>query len=265
MQYERIKIEFKNNVARLTLNDPESLNALSAQMDQELIGVLNEIEDPANDARCLLITGAGRGFCSGANLGDFGDSMDSGQELDVGESIEKWHNAILLRLRDLRMPIVTAVHGAAAGAGVSYALMGDLVLASKSAFFLLAFVKVGLIPDCGGTYILPRRIGFARTMELAMLGERLPAEKALEWGMINRVYEDDQLMPEALKLAESLAAGPTEDLYLIRQAYWKSLDNTFEEQLWLERMVQRQAGRTSDFREGVSAFLEKRPTKFQGK
>lgn len=147
---------------------------------------------------------------------------------------------------------------------MSFALMGDLVLAARSAFFLQAFRRIGLIPDGGATFILPRMIGFSRAMELSLLAERLPAEKALEWGMINRVYEDDQLMPEALKLVEALAAGPTQALRLIRQAYWKSIDNTYEAQLKLERTLQRQAGQTRDFREGVAAFLEKRPAKFKG-
>jgi 2-(1,2-epoxy-1,2-dihydrophenyl)acetyl-CoA isomerase len=265
MEYQRIKIEFKNNIALLTLNHPEALNAVSLQMIRELNRVLDEIEDPANGARCLLITGEGRGFCAGANLSDPEKRMGSAQDLDLGDGLEKWYNPFLIRLRDLPMPIVTAVNGPAAGVGMSFALMGDIVLAARSAFFLQAFRRIGLIPDGGATFILPRKIGFSRAMELSLLGERLPAEKALEWGMINRVYEDDQLMLAADKLAAELAEGPTEALRLIRQAYWKSIDNTYEEQLRLERTLQRQAGQTNDFREGVSAFLEKRPAKFQGK
>ncbi len=265
MEYQRIKIEFKNNIALLILNHPEALNAVSLQMIRELNRVLDEIEDPANGARCLLITGEGRGFCAGANLSDPEKRMGGAQGLDLGEGLEKWYNPFLLRLRDLRMPIVTAVNGPAAGVGMSFALMGDIVLAARSAFFLQAFRRIGLIPDGGATFILPRLIGFARAMELSLLGERLPVEKALEWGMINRIYEDDRLMPEAYKLAAELAGGPTEALRLIRQAYWKSIDNTYEEQLRLERTLQKQAGQTNDFREGVSAFLEKRQAKFQGK
>ena len=265
MEYQRIKIEFKNNIGLLTLNHPEALNAVSLQMIRELNRVMDEIEDPSNAARCLLITGAGRGFCAGANLSDPEKGMGRDQELDMGEGLEKWYNPFLLRLRDLRMPIVTAVNGPAAGVGMSLALMGDMVLAARSAFFLQAFRRIGLIPDGGATFMLPRMIGFSRAMELSLLGERLPAEKALEWGMINRIYADDRLMPEAHKLAEELAGGPTQALRLIRQAYWKSSDNTYEEQLKLERTLQRQAGQTQDFKEGVSAFLEKRPAKFQGK
>lgn len=265
MQYERIKIEFKNSIALLTLNHPEALNAVSLQMIRELNRVMDEIEDPVNGARCLLITGAGRGFCAGANLSDPEKRMGRDRELDMGAGLEKWYNPFLIRLRDLRMPIITAVNGPAAGVGMSLALMGDMVLAAQSAFFLQAFRRIGLIPDGGATFILPRMVGFSRAMELSLLGERLPAETALEWGMINRVYADDQLMPEAFKLAEALAGGPTEALRLIRQAYWKSIDNTFEEQLKVERNLQREAGKTQDFQEGVSAFLEKRPAKFKGK
>lgn len=265
MEYQRIRIEFKNSIARLTLNHPETLNAVSLQMIRELNAVLDEIEDPFNDARCLLITGQGRGFCAGANLSDPEKDMGSDTRPDLGAGLEKWYNPFLLRLRDLPMPIITAVNGPAAGVGMSFALMGDLVLAARSAFFLQAFRRIGLIPDGGATFILPRMIGFSRAMELSLLGERLPAEKALEWGMINRVYEDDHLMPEALKLAEALASGPTQALSLIRKAYWKSIDNTYETQLKLEGTLQKLAGQTQDFREGVAAFLEKRPAKFKGK
>ncbi len=264
MEYQRIRIEFKDRIALLTLNHPEALNAVSLQMIRELNAVLDEIEDPARDARCLLITGQGRGFCAGANLSDPEKDMGDDSQPDLGAGLEKWYNPFLLRLRDLPMPIVTAVNGPAAGVGMSFALMGDLILAARSAFFLQAFRRIGLIPDGGATFILPRMIGFSRAMELSLLGERLSAEKALEWGMINRVYEDDELMSAALKLAEALAAGPTEALRLIRQAYWKSIDNTYEAQLKLERLFQKQAGRTHDFREGVEAFLEKRPAKFKG-
>jgi 2-(1,2-epoxy-1,2-dihydrophenyl)acetyl-CoA isomerase len=265
MEYQCIQIEFKNSIAQLTLNHPETLNAVSLQMIRELNRVLDEIEDPSKGARCLLITGKGRGFCAGADLSDPEKNMGGDAQIDLGESLEKWYNPFLIRLRDLRMPIVTAVNGPAAGVGMSLALMGDMVLAARSAFFLQAFRRIGLIPDGGATFILPRMIGFSRAMELSLLGERLPAEKALEWGMINRIYEDDQLMPEACKLAEALAGGPTEALRLIRQAYWKSIDNSYEDQLSVERNLQRQAGQTKDHREGVCAFLEKRPAKFQGK
>jgi 2-(1,2-epoxy-1,2-dihydrophenyl)acetyl-CoA isomerase len=265
MEYRYIKIDFKNNVARLILNHPETLNAVSLQMIRELNQVLHDIEDSANGARCLLITGEGRGFCAGANLNDPEKGIGREGDLDLGAGLEKWYNPFFIRLRDLQMPVVTAVNGPAAGVGMSIALMGDLVLAAKSAFFLQAFRRIGLIPDGGATFILPRLIGFSRAMELSLLGERLPAEKALQWGLINRVYEDDELMPQALELAEALAGGPTRAMCLIRKAYWKSVDNTYVEQLNVERTLQRQAGQTDDHREGVTAFLEKRPAKFRGK
>ena len=160
---------------------------------------------------------------------------------------------------------MTAVNGPAAGAGMSFALMGDMILAARSAYFLQAFRRIGLVPDCGSTWLLPRLVGKARSIELSLMGERLPAEKALEWGLINRVYDDGALMGEAMKLAHELANGPTVALSLIRQLYWESPDNSFEEQLNLEFKSQRVAGAAEDFREGVTAFLEKRPAKFKGK
>ena len=265
MDYQRLNIEFKDKIALLTLKHPEVLNAISMQMIKELNQVVDAIEDPANGARCLLITGEGRGFCAGANLADTQARQDGTEVIDAGLGPERWYNPFFLRLRDLSMPIVTAVNGPAAGVGMSLALMGDMVLAARSAFFLQAFRRIGLIPDGGATYILPRLIGFSRAMELSLLGERLPADKALEWGLINRVYDDEDLMPEAVTLAEELANGPTEALRLIRAAFWKSVDNSYEQQLYVERVFQRTAGQTQDFKEGVQAFLEKRPARFQGK
>jgi 2-(1,2-epoxy-1,2-dihydrophenyl)acetyl-CoA isomerase len=160
--------------------------------------------------------------------------------------------------------MLTAINGAAAGAGMSLSLMGDLKLASRSAYFLQAFRRIGLVPDAGSTWMLPRLVGTARAMELSLLGEKLPAEKALEWGLINRVYDDAELMGEAKKMAKELANGPTKALALIRGLYWDSPENTFEEQLDLEFRTQRVAGATADFKEGVTAFLEKRPAKFRG-
>ena len=264
MNYDCIKLEFTGNTAILTLNQPEALNAISFEMLRELKDAMEQIEHRASDIRCLMITGAGRGFCAGADVTGFKNFMGAGAERDIGEPLETWYNPLFLRLRNLGMPIITAVNGPAAGVGMSLALMGDLVLAARSCYFLQAFSRIGLIPDGGATFILPRLVGMARAMELSMLAEKLPAEKALEWGLINRVYDDEQLMTEALNMAERLSEGPTEAFRLLRKALWESLENSYEEQLALERILQRDAGRTEDFVEGSLAFLERRPAQFKG-
>jgi len=261
MDFERVKLEIDGNVALLTLNHPEVMNAVSQEMLGGLMAALDHVEDRKNGARCLLITGAGRGFCAGANLQPRGEGSRSG---DAGSVLETLYHPFLRRLRELPMPIVTAVNGAAAGVGMSFALMGDLCICARSAYFLQAFRRIGLVPDGGSTWILPRLIGKARAMELSLLGERLPSEKALEWGLISRVVDDAELMAKAKELAQDLANGPTVSLRLIRRLYWESTDNSYEEQLNLERQMQRIAGGTSDFAEGVRAFLEKRPAKFKG-
>ncbi|MBU2547089.1 MAG: enoyl-CoA hydratase/isomerase [Proteobacteria bacterium] len=265
MDYQRVKVEFDGDIALLTFNHPEALNAVSRQMIRDLEQAVREVEEPANGARCLVMTGAGRGFCAGANLNDPEANMGGQGGLDAGEVLGKYYNPLFLQLRDLRMPIITAVNGPAAGVGMSFALMGDLVLAGRSAYFLQAFKRIGLIPDGGATFVLPRLIGWGRAMELSLLAEKLSVEKALEWGLINRIYDDDQLLTEAMNMARELAAGPTKALYLIRQAYWKSIDNSFEQQLQVERIFQREAGKTEDFAEGVLAFREKRPARFKGR
>ena len=261
MDFERVKLDIDGNVALLTLNHPEVMNAVSQEMLGGLMAALDHVEDRKNGARCLLITGAGRGFCAGANLQPRSEGSRSG---DAGSVLETLYHPFLRRLRELPMPIVTAVNGAAAGVGMSFALMGDLCVCARSAYFLQAFRRIGLVPDGGSTWILPRLIGKARAMELSLLGERLPSEKALEWGLISRVVDDAELMPKARELAQDLANGPTVSLRLIRRLYWESTDNSYEEQLNLERQMQRIAGSTSDFAEGVRAFLEKRPAKFKG-
>ncbi|MGH7838703.1 MAG: enoyl-CoA hydratase-related protein, partial [Candidatus Binataceae bacterium] len=183
---------------------------------------------------------------------------------DPGTLLETLFHPFLRRLRELPLPIVTAVNGAAAGVGMSFALMGDLVLCARSAYFLQAFRRIGLVPDGGSTWLLPRLIGKARAIELSLLGEKLPAERALEWGLVNRVFDDAELMAQAGELARDLANGPTLALGLIRRLYWHSADNSYEEQLNLEAQSQRIAGRSGDCKEGVRAFLEKRPANFRG-
>jgi 2-(1,2-epoxy-1,2-dihydrophenyl)acetyl-CoA isomerase len=262
MEFERTKLDIDGPVGIVTLNHPEVMNAVSAEMLGGLMKALDQIEDPKNGVRCMLMTGAGRGFCAGANLQPSGGGPSGSR--DAGSVLETQYHPFLRRLRELPIPFVTAVNGAAAGVGMSFALMGDLVLCARSAYFLQAFRRIGLIPDGGSTWILPRLIGKARAMELSLLGEKLPADKALEWGLVSRVFDDAELLGKAKELARDLASGPTVALGLIRRLYWESADNTYEEQLNLERQMQRKAGNTQDFAEGVRAFLEKRPAKFKG-
>ena len=262
MEFERAKLDIEGPVGVVTLNHPEVMNAVSAEMLGGLMNALDQIEDPKNGVRCMLMTGAGRGFCAGANLQPRSEGQRGSR--DAGLALETQYHPFLRRLRELPIPFVTAVNGAAAGVGMSFALMGDLVLCARSAYFLQAFRRIGLIPDGGSTWILPRLVGKARAMELSLLGEKLPAEKALEWGLINRVFDDADLISKAKELARDLANGPTMALSLIRRLYWESADNTYEEQLNLERQMQRKAGNSTDFGEGVRAFLEKRPAKFRG-
>ncbi len=263
--YPLVELSADNNLAIMTLNDPKTLNAMGSKMLGGIALALDEIESGDHGFRCLLITGAGRGFCSGANLVERGEnSPGTNRPLDMGAGLEVGYHPILRRLRNLDMPIVTAVNGAAAGVGMSFALMGDMVLASKSAFFLQAFRRIGLVPDGGSTWILPRLVGVARAREMSLMGERIKAAQAQEWGMVNRVYEDDELMDEALKLSHNLASGPTQALTLTRHLFWNSLGNSYEEQIDLERQMQQRAGRTKDREEGVMAFVEKRDAKFTG-
>jgi len=266
MSYQEITLEIRDNhLALLTLNNQKVLNAMSLGMVNELKHAFGQVEYPGNNVRCLLITGAGRGFCSGANLkpSEIPKTMEDARSAERG--LDTTYNPLFLKLKSFKIPIITAVNGPAAGIGMTLALMGDLVLAGKSAYFLQAFRNVGLIPDGGATWLLPRIIGLARAMELSLLAERLPAEKALEWGLINQVHEDEELLPMALKLGEKLASGPTVSLGLMRQAYWLSADNSHAEQLHLETNFQQIAGSSQDAMEGRIAFLEKRDAKFQGK
>ncbi len=262
MQFKHCTLEIDGPVATLTLDHQEVMNAVSVDMLGGLQEALNHLEDKRGEVRCVVMTGAGRAFCTGANLQGRNDNPVN---RSAGSTLETAFHPFLRRLRNLHCPLITSVNGPAAGAGMSFALMGDLILCAKSAYFLQAFRRIGLVPDCGSTWILPRLVGKARAVELSMLGERLPAEKALEWGLVNRVHDDAVLMDEAMKLAHELAGGPTVALSLIRRLYWDSPDNSFEDQLNLEFQSQRMAGAADDFREGVAAFLEKRPAQFTGK
>jgi 2-(1,2-epoxy-1,2-dihydrophenyl)acetyl-CoA isomerase len=263
MQFKHVTLEFDGRVAILKLDHPEVMNAVSMDMLGGLGEALDAVDDRRSEVRCLVMTGAGRAFCAGANL-QGRDNQKPGRS-NAGTTLETGYHPFLRRLRNLHCPIVTSVNGAAAGAGMSFALMGDMILCARSAYFLQAFRRIGLVPDCGSTWLLPRLVGKARSVELSLMGERLPAEKALEWGLVNRVYDDAALMDETMKLAHELADGPTIALSLIRRLYWESPDNSFEDQLDLEQQMQRRAGAAEDFKEGVTAFLEKRPAKFKGK
>ncbi|MEZ5763249.1 MAG: enoyl-CoA hydratase/isomerase [Xanthobacteraceae bacterium] len=264
MQFKHATLDIDAQVATLKLDHQEVMNAVSADMLGGLSDALGEIESRGSDVRCVVLTGAGRAFCTGANLQN--RNTGGGDAAKGAVSIlETGYHPFLRRLRNLPCPLITSVNGPAAGAGMSIALMGDIILAAKSAYFLQAFRRIGLVPDCGSTWMLPRMIGKARAVELSMLGERLPAERALEWGLINRVVDDADLAAETQKLALDLANGPTVAMGHIRQLYWESPHNSFEEQLDLEVRTQKLARVAEDHREGVKAFLEKRPAKFTGR
>lgn len=258
MSYENIVLEYIDQVGLIKLNAPQVLNALSGEMVSELGAAIREVLK--SDARCLLLTGEGRAFCAGANL----QARPADGPPIPGHVLETHYHPVMNMLRKMEIPMVTAINGPAVGVGMSFAVMSDYAVAAKSAYFLQAFANIGLVPDGGSTYILPRLIGWRRAVELSMLAERLPAETALEWGLINKVVEGDELMTEAMAIATRLANGPM-SLGLMRQAYWESLNNSYTDQLQLEADLQGVAGRTSDNIEGITAFLEKRPAKFTGK
>jgi 2-(1,2-epoxy-1,2-dihydrophenyl)acetyl-CoA isomerase len=258
MQFKHVTLDLDGPVAVLKLDHQEVMNAVSMDMLGGLAEALDTIDEQSAEVRCVVLTGAGRAFCTGANL-QARNQQKPGKS-NAGAALETGFHPFLRRLRNLHCPLVTSVNGPAAGAGMSFALMGDMILCARSAYFLQAFRRIGLVPDCGSTWLLPRLIGRARSIELSLMGERLPAEKALEWGLVNRVYDE-----ETMKLAHELANGPTMALALIRKLYWESPDNSFEDQLNLEFQSQRIAGSAEDFKEGVTAFLEKRPAKFKGR
>lgn len=262
MSTSSLQYELSGDIAVLTIDDPASLNAVSPPLADEMGRALARA---SAEARAVILTGAGRAFCSGANLSLKALSDDSASDLDAGAALERHYNPLVSLMRDLPIPFVTAVNGAAAGIGCSFALMGDLVIASDTAYFLQAFRRIALVPDGGATYLLARAIGRARAMEMMLLGERIPAPKALEWGLINRMVPAETLMTEAMALAGNLAAGPTGTLGLIRKAAWAGLDQDWTRQLALERAFQREAGRSADCAEGLSAFFQKRAPNFTGK
>ncbi|WP_159237388.1 2-(1,2-epoxy-1,2-dihydrophenyl)acetyl-CoA isomerase PaaG [Raoultella terrigena] len=253
----------EQGVMTINLNRPDRLNSFNDVMHQQLAECLTQAERD-DSVRCLLITGAGRGFCAGQDLND--RNVDpSGPAPDLGLSVERFYNPLVRRLAALPKPVIAAVNGVAAGAGATLALGCDIVLAARSASFVMAFSRLGLVPDCGGSWFLPRVAGRARAMGLALLGEKLSAEQAAQWGMIWQLVEDAELADVSLQLARHLAAQPTFGLGLIKQALLAAETNGLDAQLDLERDYQRMAGRSADYREGVSAFLAKRPPQFSGK
>jgi 2-(1,2-epoxy-1,2-dihydrophenyl)acetyl-CoA isomerase len=258
MTYETIQFE-PGAIARITLNRPDRLNSFTRQMHEELRDALASL----GDARVLIITGAGRGFCAGQDLNDRAVSPD--EAVDLGETVEISWNPLVRTLTSIPQPVIARVNGVAAGAGANVALACDIVIAAKSAKFIQSFSAIGLIPDSGGTWVLPRLVGQARALGLALTGEPLPAEKAAQWGLIWKAVEDDALDAEVDALADKLASLPPLGLAAIKQMIRESSTHTLDEELSLQRDAMRRLGFTADYREGVAAFLEKRTPSFKSR
>ena len=263
MQYEHILFTVDGGVARLTLNRPDRLNSFNDAMHAEVREALAHVAEHPS-LRVLLLTGAGRGFCAGQDLSDRAVAPGA-TPADLGASIERNYIPLVTRLQRLELPVVCAVNGVAAGAGANLALACDLVIAARSASFIQAFSKIGLVPDSGGTYFLPRLVGGARAMGLALLGDRLSAEDAQAWGLIWKCVDDAAFAEEVDRVVQQLASAPTRGLAAIKRALHASESNTLEAQLALERDLQRDLGTSDDYREGVAAFLAKRPPQFRGR
>ena len=259
MAYETIEFKLEGGIARLTLNRPDRLNSFTVQMHEEVADALSQLDE----ARVLVLTGAGRGFCAGQDLND--RAVAPGEAVDLGESVELRYNPLVRRLVSLPMPVIARVNGVAAGAGANIALACDIVIAAKSAKFIQSFANIGLIPDSGGTWVLPRLVGQARALGLALTAEPLPAERAAEWGLIWKAVEDEALDAEVDALAARFASAPTRGLARIKQMIRESWEHSLGEELVLQRDAMRELGYSDDYREGVAAFMEKRAPRFTGK
>lgn len=263
MSYRTILFECAVGVARLTLNRPERLNSFNVQMHEEVRAALARVKEDQS-CRVLILTGAGRGFCAGQDLSDRAVAPGGGAT-DLGESIEQRYKPLVLALRNLPLPIIAAVNGVAAGAGANLALACDLVIAARSASFVQSFAKLGLVPDSGGTWLLPRLVGRARAIGMAFLGDKLSAEQAEEWGLIWRSVADEEFPTVVGALAQRLAAAPTMGLARIKEAIYSSGERSLAAQLDIERDCQRELGYSRDYAEGVAAFMEKRTPNFTGR
>src|SRR4051812_1296502 len=258
-----VLVSVEAGVATVTLNRPDKLNALNPEMHGILRGALERAADD-DGIRALLLTGSGRGFCTGQDLSER-DVSPGAPPIDLSVSLGSYYNPLVRRMRALPKPIVCAVNGVAAGAGANLALACDIVIAARSASFVQAFSRLGLVPDAGGTYFLPRLIGTARAMGLALLAEKVSAEEAAQWGLIWKVVDDTELVDQATALAAQLASGPTKGYGNLKRALYASTGNSLDAQLDLERDLQRELGLSEDYREGVTAFKEKRRPRFKGK
>jgi 2-(1,2-epoxy-1,2-dihydrophenyl)acetyl-CoA isomerase len=266
MDYQNILFDINGGVATLTLNRPDKLNSFTQAMHEEVRHALKRVasEAASGAVRVLVLTGAGRGFCAGQDLSD--RSVEPGaRAVDLGDSVEQNYAPLVQSLRSLPLPVICAVNGVAAGAGANIALACDIVLATQSASFVEVFCKLGLIPDTGGTYFLPRLVGSARAMGLAMLGEKLSAEKAEAWGLIWKAIPDADFAAEVQAMARHFASAPTKGLAFTKQALHASAHNSLQQQLSLECGMMSELGRSDDYREGVAAFMEKRAPQFKGR
>ena len=264
MHYENILMASEGGVVRLTLSRPDKMNSFNAAMHAELRDALDRVQADTS-ARVLVLTGAGRGFCAGQDLADADVRFTPGETPpDLGDVVERQYKPLVMRLAQLRVPTIAAVNGVAAGAGASLALACDMVIACHSASFLMPFAKIGLIPDTACSWLLPQRLGHARAMGLAMTGQKLPAEKAAQWGLIWDAVADDAFSDAVTAAANQLASMPTKALVRTRQAMLAAHTHSMEQQLSYEALLMREMGRSADYVEGVSAFLEKRPAKFTG-